>query len=187
MMEALIVVAIIGISAAIAAPALSLAMADRRASEATHSLVRLGARARSEAMAYGRAHLLVYSQTSGGSSADNGSVELWRGQSNLCNGNPWPAVMADPNARVETLDMGNYDYGTHQVRMRVANPAAAVLCFEPNGDVLFSSVVGAFRSPAFGIDPDGVRFTFDRLMGGSVDGVQRVVVFPFGATPRIDR
>src|SRR5690606_31833563 len=77
LMEAMVVVAIIGLSAAIAAPAISNAMANRRANEAQHALVRLGARARSEAMAYGRAHVLVYQ------AGANGSAQLWRGRSNL--------------------------------------------------------------------------------------------------------
>ena len=62
-MEALVVVAIIAITAALAAPAMSRAYADRRANEATHGLVRLTARARSTALTYGRAVVLSYAET----------------------------------------------------------------------------------------------------------------------------
>lgn len=189
LLEAMIVVAVIGISAALAAPALSDAMADRRASEASLSLVRLGARARTEAMAFGRAHVLVYSDASGGSTA-NGSVQLWRGRSNLCTANDWAAIMdgscaSDPEC-IEVLDMGRYNHGTHQVRMRLPGSAGAVLCFQPDGELLVSNGGGAFAATAPS-GTDGVSFTFDRLVGTTVAGVQRVVVFPFGGTPRLAR
>lgn len=194
LLEALVVVAIIGISAAIAAPALTEAMADRRAGEAMHGLVRIGARARSEAMATGRAHVLVYTDASSGTAA-NGMVQLWRGRVNLCSTNNWGAIIsgscsADVDC-VEALDMGTYDYGTHQVRMRLPGAGAATLCFQPDGEVLVSNVVGGTASP-FGPNapdgsPDAVRFTVDRLANGTIVGVQRVVVFPFGGTPRVAR
>ena len=188
------VVAIIAITAALAAPALSRSMADRRASEATHALVRIGAQARSEAMLHGRAVVLRYYESSGGPSGSDGSVEMWRGRVDRCRANVWAdLITADCSADarcVASLDMGNYEYPTHRVRMRIAldGVAQADICFEPNGDMYFSTG-GAFLTnlPDAGANPDGVRFTFDRLEGGSAAGVQRAVVFPFGGTPRIVR
>lgn len=185
-------VAIIGISAAIAAPALSEAMADRRANEATHGLVRIGARARSEAMATGRAHVLVYSDASGGTTA-NGSVQLWRGRSNLCTANLWGDIITGAcNTSVDcidSLDMGVYNHGTHQVRMRLPSAGNATLCFQPDGEVLVSTAAGGVATRFSPNAPDGsldaVRFTFQRLVSGTPAGVQREVVFPFGGTPRI--
>lgn len=191
-MEALVVIAIIGISAAIAAPALMQAMADRRAGEAMHALVRLGARARSEAMATGRAHVLVYSNASGGSPA-NGSVQLWRGRANLCATNNWGTIVTGTCAGnpscLELLDMGQYNHGTHQVRLRLDGTAGATLCFQPDGELLVSNVVGGVGAPFVPTAPDGsleaVRFTITRLVDGSPEGVQRAVVFPFGGNPRV--
>ena len=192
LMEALVVVAIIGISAALAAPALSDAMANRRTSEASHALVRVGARARSEAMAYGRAHVLVFSQTSTGSPATNGSVQLWRGRSNLCNANAWPTIMAGACSTsascLETLDMGRYNHGTNQVRMTLAGATGAWLCFQPDGEVLIASGAGERFMPSMGgVTGDGATFTLQRLVNGADDGSTRQVVFPFGGTPRIAR
>ena len=120
LMEALAVVAIIGLSAAIAAPAVSNAMANRRANEAQHALVRLGARARSEAMAYGRAHVLVYQPD------ENGRVELWRGRANLCNANAWATIMAGDCASspscVDAIRMATYRMGSNEVRMTMPTP-----------------------------------------------------------------
>lgn len=189
-MEALVVIAIIGITAALAAPALSEAMADRRAGEAMHALVRIGARARSEAMATGRAHVLDYSDTSFGT-PPNGSVRLWRGRANLCIANDWGAIIngaCESNVHcLEALDMGAYHHGTHQVRLRMTGAAQAWLCFQPDGELL----VGGPGAPFAPTAPDGsqeaVSFTIDRLVDGASAGVQRRVVFPFGGNPRVAR
>lgn len=183
LLEAMIVVAIVGISAALAAPALSTAMADRRAGDATHSLVRIGARARSEAMVLGRAHVLAFD------AADNGRAHLWRGRTNLCNFNPWATLTAgscDGNPScVDALDMATYDHGHHQVRMQLVS-TTPWLCFQPDGEVLFS--VGATsRFNPLALGQQGVLVNIDRLAGGSAAGVRRQVVFPLGGSPRIVR
>jgi prepilin-type N-terminal cleavage/methylation domain-containing protein len=185
LLEALVVVAIIGISAAIAAPALMEAMADRRAGEATHSLVRLGARARTEAMAYGRAHLIVYSNNA------NGSADLWRGNLNLCDGVNWTTIVAGGCAGnrncLERLDMAAYTYPTHSVRMRLPGAGAQSLCFQPDGEMLVSGGLAGPWSATAPAGAEGVRFTFERLESGAPSGVTRAVVFPFGGTPRVLR
>ncbi len=192
MMEALTVVAIIGITAALAAPALSLAMADRRAGEAMHGVVRIGARARSEALATGRAHVLVYTDASGGSTA-NGSMTLWRGRSNLCSAHNWATIIsgncsADIDC-IDQLDMGVYDHGTHQVRLRMNGAGGGSICFQPDGEVLVSTTSGGVASRFQALAPDGsregIRFTIDRLQSGTTSGVTRRVIFPFGGTPRV--
>lgn len=188
-LEALAVVAIIAVSAALAAPALSAAMAQRRAGEATHELVRLGALARSEAIAYGRAHLLQYSPSSG--SGSHGRALLWRGRVNLCSANEWSEILTgtcDTNPScIAGLDMDRYDHGTHQVRMRLEGATAgANICFQPDGEMRFQMGSGTWSTtPPSG--SEGVRFRFERLEDGAQTGVDRRVVFPFGATPRIVR
>lgn len=179
-------VAVIAISAALAAPAISRTMADRRAVEATQGLIRIGARARGEAMAYGVAFLLRYARASTG--GNNGRVELWRGNVDRCSANDWSTLAGTcaGNPRcVSSHDMGTYVYPSHSVRMRLTGADAADLCFEPHGD-MFVSTGGAFATvPPSGAD--AVLFTFDRLEGTRVAGVQRRVVFPFGAGPRMAR
>ncbi len=183
------VVAIIAITAALAAPAISEAMSDRRANEAMHALVRIGAKARSESMAYGRAHVLQYADTSTGP-APNGSLRLWRGNLNLCTATNWNAIMVgdcadNPNC-IDALDMGTYSYSTHQVRMRMPNAGSALVCFQPDGEMMVASNGGLFGfAPPSGAD--GVLFTITRLVGTTPQGVQRSVVFPFGGTPRVIR
>ncbi|MFK7988812.1 MAG: GspH/FimT family pseudopilin [Sandaracinaceae bacterium] len=189
LMEAMVVVAIIAITAALAAPGLSRTMADRRAGEATHSMVRIGARARSEALAYGRAIALVYSQDSTSAAGDDGSVEMWRGNLDRCSANDWGSLItADCSANprcVGMLDMGEFDYPNHSVRMRMVGGTAGTLCFQPDGDMVVST-----GGPFSGVAPggsDAVRFNFTRLESGTSAGVQRAVIFPFGGAPRILR
>lgn len=183
LMEALIVVAVISISAGIAAPALSRAMANRRANEATHSLVRIGARARSEALMYGRAHLLRYAD------GTDGRVELWRGELDRCSANDWTTILDggcedNPSCR-DVVDMASFAASSHSVRMRLVGATAADLCFEPSGET-YVSTAGLFgTTPPSG--SDAVLFTLQRLENGAASGPLRRVVFPFGGTPRIAR
>ena len=187
-------VAIIGISAAIAAPAMMESMAVRRSSEASHTLVRIGARARTEAVAYGRAYVLRFAETSGGGGS-YGSVELWRGRVDRCSANPWSTIISGTCASarddcLESLDMGRYAYPTYKVQMRMTGATAGSLCFQPNGDMFFTTNVTAAPTVWRTTPPSGtggIRFTLDRLNGATVTGVQRVVVFPFGAGPRLLR
>lgn len=183
-------VSIIGISAALAAPTMMRAMAQRRASEASHSVVRIGARARSEALAYGRAHVLVFSEASG-SGSSLGSLTLWRGRIDRCSANDWGTIItgacsASPDC-IDSVDFGIYDYPTHKVRLRLPGGTAGALCFQPDGDSYFAGAVGAVWriTPPAGIE--GVRFILERMENGVVVGVQRAVVFPFGGSPRIAR
>jgi Tfp pilus assembly protein FimT len=187
-MEAMVVIAIIGVSAVLAAPALIDAMANRRATQATESLVRLGAVARMEAMTYGRAHLIRYTDTSTGVSP-NGSVTVWRGQSNLCAANNWTAIVVgacegNPSC-IDELDMAWFGQSTNQVRMRLPGATTADLCYQPEGE-LFVRTGGVFgTTPPSGTE--GVRFTFRRITAGAPSGVERAVIFPFGGVPRTQR
>ena len=187
LIEALAVVVIIGISAALAAPGMMEAMANRRASEATHSLVRIGARARAEALAFGRAPVLVYQPRS--TRGTFGSVQLYRGRGDQCWSNNWALSLSggcpgNPDC-IDSLDMAAYAFPTHRVRLRVPGTAATSLCFEPDGDMFVMRRGVWTTTPPAGTE--GVRFTVERLRGRSRTGVTRQVVFPFGGTPRILR
>lgn len=186
------VVAIIAISAAVAAPALSEAMAVRRANEATHAMVRIGARGRSSALVFGRAHVLSYSSNSNGLGGDNGNVQLWRGRVDRCTANSWATIMAggcagNPDC-VDQLNMGSYAFATHRVQMRLPGAATGMLCFQPDGD-MFVSIDGSpfANNVPVGGGTDGIRFTFQRTENLAAVDVLRGVIFPFGGAPRIER
>lgn len=189
MIELMTVVAIIAISAAIAAPTLSAAMAQRRANEAVFSVVRVGAEARAQAMSYGRAHLLIFQEASGGASGNLGRVEVWRGTVNRCSANNWAAIVAgacetNPDC-IDVVDMDRWTTMTHEVEMRVDGANAVQLCYQSNGEMLVATA-GVF-APVPPAGTEAVRVRFQRQRGGAAEGPERAVLFPIGAAPRRER
>lgn len=142
----LAVVALIAIATALAAPALMNAMANRRATEATHAVVRIGARGRSEAVAYGRAHVLTYRQASTGAGGNYGTLELWRGRSDRCSANDWPSIITGTCSSnldcIDSLDMGTYAFPTNRVRLELDGATAGSICFQPDGDSYYAPAGG---------------------------------------------
>jgi len=186
LMEMMIVVAIILITAGLAAPAIGAAMGERRATEAQIGFVRIGALGRSEAMSYGRAHLLRYSDASSG--GNDGRVELWRGRVSVCSANDWPSIItglcnSKPDC-IDALDMGSFAIGSHRVQMRVPGSGTIDFCFQPDGD-MYVSIDGGVWTATPPSGTDAVRVRFDHLSSGSVTGVERWVAVPFGAPPRM--
>lgn len=190
LIEMLAVVALIAIASAFAAPALMNAMANRRATEATHAVVRIGARARSEAVAYGRAHVLTFRTASSGAGGNYGTLELWRGRTDRCTANDWPTIISGSCSGnldcIDSLDMGAYAYPTNRVRLALDGAAAGSICFQPNGDNYYAPAGGLWTTtPPAGTD--AVQFRIQRITSGTATGVDRFVVFPFASGPRIRR
>ena len=100
LLELMVVVAIIGITAAIAAPTIGRAIAASRADRATHDIIRIGRRARSEAIAFGRAYLMRMTTTG------TGGVQLWRGRSSLCR-QDWTTIVTSGNCVLPGAADGN--------------------------------------------------------------------------------
>jgi hypothetical protein len=153
------------------------AMAQRRANEATFSLVRAGAQARAAAMTYGRAHMLQFLATSS-DDANRGSVQVWRGVFNACGANDWATIIdtsacdADPNCLAE-VDMGLWSTdGSYAVGM-VPEDGVTQVCYEPDGDMFATGGVNA------------VVVNFQRTLDGVPEGVTRTVVLPRGGSPRV--
>jgi len=190
LLEMMVVVSIVGITAALAAPAMMSSIANRRAGEATHSVVRIGARARSLSIGFGRAHVLRFTEASAAPGGNFGTLELWRGRFDRCSANTWPTIITGACSAsadcVESLDMGYYAHTSNQVRLTLDGATAGSICFQPNGDMFFSGAGGLWgTTPPAGTD--AITFQVERLSGGSTAGVNRFVVFPFGGTPRILR
>ena len=194
LLEMMTVVAIIGITAGLAAPAMMSSIANRRAGEATHAVVRIGARARSEALAYSRAHLLTFVPTSTGPDS-YGTFELWRGRIDRCAANDWSTLLTGSCATnpdcIDSLDMGTYAHPTNRVRVQLEGSVRGALCFEPSGDMYYANTPPGAGGSIWSSTPPagrgGVEFSVDRMTNGARTGVTRRVVFPFGATPRIRR
>ena len=193
LLELMIVVAIIGITAAIAAPTIGRALASSRADRATHDIVRIGRRARGEAVAYGRAYLMRVT-TAGG-----GGVQLWRGGTSLCLQN-WVAITGAGNCIGPGAPSGNcVDYmqadmyvgpgwtlQIGQIQSPTTPTASALMetCFTPSGEMFQrpNGTAGAFSVPPTGLVTYSVALS-------SADGADplRGAVFPSAAAPRVMR
>ncbi|MFO0683926.1 MAG: prepilin-type N-terminal cleavage/methylation domain-containing protein [Sandaracinus sp.] len=183
LLELMIVVTIIAISAALAAPAIGRAMAISRADRATHDLLRIVRNARSLSLTYGRAYLLRFNSTG------DGRAELWQGTTSACRLENWTNIVAAGNCQapgapsdncVDYVDSASYDGGYHHVRL--TSVAGVDVCFQPNGDALTRPTGGA---GVWVVPPNGVvNFQVDRMEATTTPDPVRGVVLPFGAAPR---
>jgi prepilin-type N-terminal cleavage/methylation domain-containing protein len=186
LIELMVVLVVILVAVGLAAPAISNAMHERRAAEATLDVVRLARHARSAAAAYGRAHLVTF--VAGGS----GVVQVWRGVSNRCNGNVWSnqtfqTVMGgDCHSSDYCIDQMNMDErykGAKPITLAPVGPAFDI-CYEPTGMVRWrdggsNAAFLEVNSPAIG---GGARYQITPL-----GGVVRTVVLPLGGDARVVR
>jgi Tfp pilus assembly protein FimT len=189
-LELMITVGIIGISVSLAAPAVQQVMANRRSQEVSLELVRLGRRARSEAMAYGRAHLLRFSASA---DSGHGRIDLYRGINNGCNTNDWtfltggPACGEDDSMCIDSVTTGAFSKATSTVYLTSATYTALDLCYSANGVMMWRTSTSARFSD---IPPSGTNtfdFSFAQKVDGKVVGVSRPVIFPMGGLPRTQR
>lgn len=183
LIELLVVVAVIAVMAGLAAPAIGRAMAERRANQAMVDVMRLLRRARSEAAAYGRAHLLQFF------AADGGSMQLYRGRNNGCNSNNWVAIIdsgCDGNAMcVGQVAMTTFARGDSSITMAEAGGGNVFVCFQPSGATMwFDGVTFAGATPP----TTGFVFSLTPRDGyGAERGVIRRVALPFGGDARVLR
>ena len=188
LIELMLVIAVIAVSAALAMPAIGGAIAEQRGANASYDLVRLGRRARSEAAAYGRAYRLSFTQVSGGGV---GTFTLMRGTSPRCNANNWDAIAGlgtceDNPMCVDSLDMRRYETVGSEIKARSPGLGAWIqLCFEPNGTMSYRRAsLTRFVSHNTNLIRGGARFCFQRFRDGDRTGVGRWVIFPLGGDPR---
>jgi type II secretory pathway pseudopilin PulG len=187
------VILIVLVTAALAAPAITTSLGEQRSQKAALDIVRVGRLARSEALEFGRAHVVRMDTTGAG------SVRVFRGVSSACNAatNDWAAFQTAGLgmgcragsycvAEVDLAD-GRYRIGPHAPVMTL--PVSPVeVCYQPNGATLARAGAGANlpfsdRNTVAG----GWIATITRHRDGIADGPARRVVYPFGTTPRMLR
>ncbi len=201
MVELMIVVSIIGITSAMAASSVGDAFSENRASRAARELVRVGRRARSDAMGYLRAYM-VWVEVEG----TTNRVSLIRGWSSSCTSENWAgrlgaaACGALTAPCVERVDFAASPYSNDGYPARIdlnagTAPTArnVAICYTPSGRMysqrttLLNAVTPASFTSDNVLNSGGLRFWVRRMDGSVQRGVQRFVFFPQGAPPRLER
>lgn len=194
LVEVMVIVLVVGITSALSIPTIHGVMAERLARDASSELVLLARRARAEAAAYGRAHVLRWN------SGANGTFNVYRGRASSCNAqtNDWAALIAASNCTrgaapgfcVDRVEAGDYYLGSLAVRGSTdvlitegGGIANLDLCFEPNGRVLWRTVLAGRFSDQNTVG-GGFQFVFQRREDGAPMGVARRVAVPLGGNAR---
>jgi prepilin-type N-terminal cleavage/methylation domain-containing protein len=183
LLELMVVVTIIGVVAALAAPTIGTALANRRTNELALEVVRMSRVGRSSAAGYGRAFMMRIDPA-------NDQLTLYRGVNNRCNPvASWgPVIGGGCAGNPECIDfvaapvVGSsvYDF-----RIDGADGAAIDICFEPTGVSRWwtgGNTTFADNHPNGGIQV-GVR----RIEDGVTAGVEKLVAVPLGADARVIR
>lgn len=187
LLELMIVVAIISVSAVLAGPAVHSAWAERAGGRAALEVVRLINRARAEAVGYGRAHLVRFEE-------GTGTWTLYRGVSNSCGANPWTATLIPAGACgvatshcVDSVSIQETAFILGATTFSVVETGGGALldmCFEPSGAMQHrTGALGTFSG--LNTVNGGFRFTITRQDSGTTVGATRNVVVPLGGSARL--
>jgi prepilin-type N-terminal cleavage/methylation domain-containing protein len=188
LLELLIVVAVIATVAMLAGPALQQTVGEHRAATAALDLVRLGRRARSESLAFGRAHLMRID-------ANAETVRVYRGITNSCRTNDRALITAvacgaPGTSCIDSMDLTSHTYrrGSIGVYMAITSGNALLdACYRPSGVVEFrTTAVGTFSD--LNTNAGGWIVTLQREDDddGAI-GVARRILIPHGGDTRILR
>lgn len=193
LMELMVVVGIIALVAALAAPTIGTARADGHTNEVANDIVRLMRRARAAAAGYGRAHLLIFNPADDGG---DGVFSVYRGINNRCITNDWPALTAaacEANQMcIDSVEADGQELGTSRYQMSAPDfPNGIQICFEPTGITRWRrNMAGIFltdNADVGGSLEGGFRFSVQRRNAGGIQGVARRVILPLGSDARIQR
>ncbi|MFT5355489.1 MAG: prepilin-type N-terminal cleavage/methylation domain-containing protein [Polyangiales bacterium] len=193
LLELMVVVGIIALVAALAAPTIGTARADGHTNEVANDIVRLMRRARAAAAGYGRAHLLVFNPADDGG---DGVFSVYRGINNRCITNNWPALTAiDCEANemcIDSVEADGQSLGTSRYQMEATDfPGGVQVCFEPTGITRWRRNVGGIfltdNADVGGSLQGGFRFSIQRRNNDGEQGVARRVILPLGSDARIQR
>ena len=213
LMELMTVIFVIAISATLAGPAFRSATVERINGQASLDLVRLMRSARSEAVAYGRAHIVRFAPTAGGIfRAYRGFTSSCTNQITEISADGWDTVFTDyPDCAEENsmcmdyMVMNSEDYVVSGSTLNVSlvdkmNGADETgqfvdICFEPRGAMYWRRATTQAAVDAAALLSSnntttltgGFLFEFTRKDGTVETGVKRYVAVPLGANARLLR
>jgi len=197
----MVVVAIIGIMAAAAMPALTEMVVFNRQHGVAVDLMLLARRARAEAMFGGYANMIIYDQNA---NARDGGAAWATGVTSSCTqatsgfnldagslDNPtgvdfpagWQPLLPPPQGGVS---LRSASFGSHRVFGRMELPAGTIrnyltICYHPSGRTWSSSNTNNLP----GWQNAAAVLFVSRTVGGVARGVDRQVVFPPSGTARL--
>lgn len=206
LIELMVVVAIVGLGTALSAAGVADAISENRANRAARELVRVGRRARSDAMGYMRAYMLWAEP------AQN-RITLLRSWASNCANENWNnrltvaasgglgcgalgTAIPQASACVEQVRFTDPAFSNDAYASRidldvVGAPVATnvAICYNPNG-LMFTDQPANLAAVALtsdNVNAGALRFWVRRMSAGVQQGVQRFVLFPQGAPPRVER
>lgn len=165
LVELMVVVSIIGLTIIAFAPSFSRTMADRRCATATMELVRMGRRARAEAIGLQRA-MLVHVEF-GRAPTQTARLRVLRGNVSRCDAEDWSArqnecggdqhIERTSTACTESVDLSNTRWFKEPFAMVVAMwPAGQTQLTTRPEDVVRAVATGANGSVALCYEPSGI-------------------------------
>lgn len=181
LIELMVVVIIVGVVAALAAPTIGNALANRRTNELALEVVRIVRQGRSAAVGQGRAYFLQIDPATE-------EMMLFRGRTNRCTPHAsWAAITSagcHGNPRCTAYVEGPV-VGTSSYDIQIDGADNPIdICFEPSGITRWSQASSAFAATH---PRGGVQVNVRRVVDGSTAGVAKIVVVPFGADARVMR
>lgn len=181
LLELMVVLTIVGVVAALAAPTIGNALANRRTGELALEVVSIVRQGRSASVGQGRAYLLRVDPATE-------QLMLFRGTTNRCAPlASWAATTSAGcagNARC-TAAVAGPQVGDSTYDFQVDGTDNPIdICFEPSGVTRWSQASSAFSDTH---PRGGVQVNVRRLVDGSTSGVVKLVAIPFGADARIVR
>ncbi len=183
LIELMVVVLIVGIVMALAAPTITTAMQNRTGAEAAYRILGVYKVARTRAMMRGFAHRVAFTPGPGGV----GRFEVWesdRGSS--CKLTGWAGLPL--TQRVLVLDLNESDFLSNDVRVDAFTPSGgggADICYTPLGQMWYSASGGASWDDGSGVVGGGFDISINRYEGAVLSGPTRHVVLPIGGMPRL--
>ncbi len=185
LIELMIVVTIIGISAAMIAPGIARSMAINRVNRCQYDAARMFRGVRASAIGTGRAYLVRRTGAAGDMRFD-----VYLGDSSSCARSRWDLIVVPGNFPVDHLYEADYATGGHSAQIRYAPSATGGratatptdVCFDPHGE----RYQRAGTAGAFARGDDTLVMIIDRLENGALAGdPERRVLLPRLGAPRV--
>jgi len=185
LVELMVAVALVGVLALLAAPAVMRASQERHLSNATQSVLNLVEFSRIQAATRNRAYQLQ--PILNGGAGNDGAFQVIEGETSACQGFTQIRSDGSPPLVVRELDLSQAHPGVRLVSVTPNDLETSPLCFKPDGRVFqVRGDATPFIIPGGGDMASGdARIRLQRFSpGGGSTGPVRVIIVPFNGVAR---